>query len=105
MSLVLKKRDREKEKKMKVNYYVETYLMSPLDDEAMVKILKTYESLRNWIVDPESNFNVEGAIDESLDAEKFGEFLYSVTGVGINNFTIEKPTNLFYNAYFMILKE
>ena len=90
---------------MKVNY-VETYLMNPLDDEVMVKIPKTYESLRNWIADPESNFNVEGAIDESFDAENFGEFLYSVTGIEINNFTIEEPTNLFYlNAYFMILKE
>ena len=90
---------------MKVNY-VETYLMNPLDDEVMVKIPKTYESLRKWIADPESNFNVEGAIDESFDAENFGEFLYSVTGIEINNFTIEEPTNLFYlNAYFMILKE
>ena len=90
---------------MKVNY-VKTYLMNPLDDEVMVKIPKTYESLRNWIADPESNFNVEGAIDESFDAENFGEFLYSVTGIEINNFTIEEPTNLFYlNAYFMILKE
>ena len=90
---------------MKVNY-IETYLMNPLDDEVMVKIPKTYESLRNWIADPESNFNVEGAIDESFDAENFGEFLYSVTGIEINNFTIEEPTNLFYlNAYFMILKE
>lgn len=90
---------------MKVNY-VETYLMNPLDDEMMVKIPKTYESLRNWIVDPESNFNIEGTIDESFDAENFGEFLYSVTGIEINNFTIEEPTNLFYlNAYFMILKE
>lgn len=90
---------------MKVNY-IETYLMNPLDDEVMVKIPKTYESLRNWIADPESNFNVEGAIDESFDAENFGEFLYSVTGIEINNFTIEEPTNLFYlNAYFLILKE
>lgn len=90
---------------MKVNY-VETYLMNPLDDEVMVKIPKTYESLRNWIADPESNFNVEDAIDESFDAENFGEFLYSVTGIEINNFTIEEPTNLFYlNTYFMILKE
>ena len=90
---------------MKVNY-VKTYLMNPLDDEVMVKIPKTYESLRTWIADPESNFNVEGAIDESFDAENFGEFLYSVTGIEINNFTIEEPTNLFYlNAYFMILKE
>ena len=90
---------------MKVNY-IETYLMNPLDDEVMVKIPKTYESLRKWIADPESNFNVEGAIDESFDAENFGEFLYSVTGIEINNFTIKEPTNLFYlNAYFMILKE
>lgn len=90
---------------MKVNY-VETYLMNPLDDEVMVKIPKTYESLRNWIADPESNFNVEGTIDESFDAENFGEFLYSVTGIEINNFTIEEPTNLFYlNVYFLILKE
>ena len=90
---------------MKVNY-VKAYLMNPLDDEVMVKIPKTYESLRKWIADPESNFNVEGAIDESFDAENFGEFLYSVTGIEINNFTIEEPTNLFYlNAYFMILKE
>ena len=90
---------------MKVNY-VETYLMNPLDDEVMVKIPKTYESLRNWIADPESNFNVEDAIDESFDAENFGEFLYSVTGIEINNFTIKEPTNLFYlNAYFMILKQ
>ena len=80
--------------------------MNPLDDEVMVKLPKTYESLRNWIADPESNFNVEGAIDESFEAENFGEFLYSVTGIEINNFTIEEPTNLFYlNAYFMILKE
>ncbi|CAD2079746.1 hypothetical protein GCM10007358_16620 [Phocicoccus schoeneichii] len=91
--------------KMKVNY-VETYLMNPLDDEMMVKIPKTYESLRNGIADPESNFNVEGAIDTSFDTENFGEFLYSVTSIEINNFTIEEPTNLFYlNAYFMILKE
>lgn len=90
---------------MKVNY-VKTYLMNPLDDEVMVKIPKTYESLRKWIADPDSNFNVEGAIEESFDAENFGEFLYSVTGIEINNFTIEEPTNLFYlNAYFMILKE
>ena len=90
---------------MKVNY-IKTYLMNPLDDEVMVKLPKTYESLRNWIADSESNFNVEGAIDESFDAENFGELLYSVTGIEINNFTIEEPTNLFYlNAYFMILKE
>lgn len=90
---------------MKVNY-VKTYLMNPLDDEVMVKIPKTYESLRNWIVDLESNFNVEGTIDESFDAENFGEFLYSVTGIEISNFKINEPTNLFYlNAYFMTLKE
>src|SRR5699024_11107639 len=81
-------------------------LMNRLDDEVMVKITRTYEALRNFIVDPMYNFNVEGAIDESFDGERFGEFLYSVTGIEINNFTIEEPTNLFYlNAYFMILKE
>ena len=90
---------------MKVNY-VKAYLMNPLDDEVMVKIPRTYEALRNFIVDPMYNFNVEGTIDESFDGERFGEFLYSVTGIEINNFTIEEPTNLFYlNAYFMILKE
>jgi|SRR5699024_5141247 len=90
---------------MKVNF-VKTYLMNPLDDEVMVEIPKTYESLRNWIADPEANFNVEGTIDKSFDAESFGEFLYSVIGIEINNVTIEEPTNLFYlNAYFLILKE
>lgn len=90
---------------MKVNY-IKTYLMNPLDDEVMVKLPKTYESLRNWIADPESNFNVEGTIDKSFDSESFGEFLYSVAGIEIRNFKINEPTNLFYlNAYFMTLKE
>lgn len=90
---------------MKIND-VKAYLMNPLDDEVMVKIPRPYESLKNWIADPESNFNVEGTIDESFDAESFWEFLYSVTDIEIRNFRIEEPTNLFYlNTYFMILKE
>lgn len=90
---------------MKIND-VKAYLMNPLDDEVMVKIPRPYESLKNWIADLESNFNVEGTIDESFDAESFWEFLYSVTDIEIRNFRIEEPTNLFYlNTYFMILKE
>src|SRR5699024_455567 len=61
---------------------------------------------RIFIVGSRFNFNVEGTIYESFDAESFGEFLYSVIGIEISNFTIEKPMNLFYlNAYFMILKK
>lgn len=46
---------------MKVNY-VKAYLMNPLDDEVKVKIPRSYEALRNFIVDPRFNFNIDGTI-------------------------------------------
>lgn len=90
---------------MKTNY-IKAYLLNPSEEEIMIKIPRSYEMLRNVMVNPRFKFNVDNTLDDTFDAESFGELLYSATDIDIRNFTIEEPTNIFYlNAYFMILKE
>lgn len=90
---------------MKANF-VEAYLLNPSDEEVMVKIPRSFESMFNFILEPRFNFNVNDTFDETLNAESFGEFLYSVTHIEIKNFKIKEPTNIFYlNAYFLLLKQ
>lgn len=90
---------------MKKNY-IKTYLLNPLEEEAMVEIPRSFQSMFDFILEPRFNFNVNDTFDESLNAESFGEFLYSVTDIEIKNFTIKEPTNIFYlNAYFLLLEQ
>lgn len=90
---------------MKTNY-IKAYLLNPSEEKIMVKIPRSFESIFNFILEPSFNFNVNDTFDESLNAESFGEFLYSVTDIEIKNFKIKEPTNIFYlNAYFLLLEQ
>lgn len=90
---------------MKVND-IKTYLLNPLEEEVMVEIPKSFQAMFDFILEPSFNFNINDTFDESLNAESFGEFLYSVTDIEIKNFKIKEPTNIFYlNAYFLLLKQ
>lgn len=83
---------------------IKTYLLNPLEEKVMVEIPRSFQSMFDFILEP--RFNVNDTFDESLNAESFGEFLYSVTDIEIKNFKIEEPTNIFYlNAYFLLLKQ
>lgn len=88
---------------MKIND-IKTYLLNPLEEEVMVEIPRSFQSMFDFILVP--SFNINNTFDESLNAESFGEFLYSVTDIEIKNFKIKEPTNIFYlNAYFLLLKQ
>lgn len=63
---------------MKINY-IKSYLLNPLDEEVMVKIPRSFESMFDFILKPRFNFNANNTFDESLNAETFGEFLYLIT--------------------------
>lgn len=90
---------------MKIND-IKTYLLNPLEEEVMVEIPRSFQSMFDFILEPSFNFNINNTFDESLNAESFGEFLYSVTDIEIKNFKIKEPTNIFYlNAYFLLLKQ